>query len=103
MPIQRPTWLPTYLPELDGLRGLAILAVVLYHCDYKQLERTRLHGAVEWGWAGVILFFVLSGFLITSNLLGARDKPHYFHNFHARRALRIVSALRDRPASAPIQ
>jgi peptidoglycan/LPS O-acetylase OafA/YrhL len=87
--MQRPTWLPSYLPELDGLRGLAILAVVLYHCDYKQLERTRLHGAVEWGWAGVLLFFVLSGFLITSNLLGARDKPRYFHNFHARRVLRI--------------
>jgi len=89
VPIQRPTWLPTYLPELDGLRGLAILAVVLYHCDYMQLERTRLHGAVEWGWVGVILFFVLSGFLITSILLGTREKPHYFHNFHARRALRI--------------
>jgi peptidoglycan/LPS O-acetylase OafA/YrhL len=87
--MQRPTWLPSYLPELDGLRGLAILAVVLYHCDYKQLERTSLHGAVAWGWAGVDLFFVLSGLLITSNLLGARDKPRYFHNFHARRVLRI--------------
>ena len=89
LPMQRPTWLPSYLPELDGLRGLAILAVVLYHCDYKQLERTSLHGAVAWGWAGVDLFFVLSGFLITSNLLGAREKPRYFHNFHARRFLRI--------------
>jgi peptidoglycan/LPS O-acetylase OafA/YrhL len=89
LPIQRPTWLPSYLPELDGLRGLAILAVVLYHCDYKQLERTSLHGAVAWGWAGVDLFFVLSGFLITANLLAARDKPRYFHNFHARRVLRI--------------
>jgi len=86
--IQRPTWLPSYLPELDGLRGLAILWVVLYHCD-PLLQGTWLHRVAEWGWAGVDIFFVLSGFLITANLLGARDKPHYFHNFHARRALRI--------------
>ena len=88
MPIQRPTWLPSYLPELDGLRGLAILWVVLYHCG-PLLEGTWMHRVAEWGWAGVDIFFVLSGFLITANLLGARDKPHYFHNFHARRALRI--------------
>jgi peptidoglycan/LPS O-acetylase OafA/YrhL len=88
LPIQRPTWLPSYLPELDGLRGLAILWVVLYHCD-PLLQGTWMHRVAEWGWAGVDIFFVLSGFLITANLLGARDKPHYFHNFHARRALRI--------------
>jgi peptidoglycan/LPS O-acetylase OafA/YrhL len=88
MPIQRPNWLPSYLPELDGLRGLAILWVVLYHCD-PLLQGTWLHRVAEWGWAGVIMFFALSGFLITSNLLATRDKPHYFHNFHARRALRI--------------
>src|ERR1039458_2781225 len=88
MPIQRPTWLPSYLPELDGLRGLAILWVVLYHCG-PLLQGTWMHRVADWGWAGVILFFVLSGFLITSILLGTRDKPHYFHNFHARRALRI--------------
>jgi peptidoglycan/LPS O-acetylase OafA/YrhL len=86
--MQRPTWLPSYLPELDGLRGLAILWVVLYHCD-PLLTGTWLHRVAEWGWAGVDIFFVLSGFLITANLLGMRDKPHYFHNFHARRALRI--------------
>jgi peptidoglycan/LPS O-acetylase OafA/YrhL len=88
MPIQRPTWLPSYLPELDGLRGLAILWVVLYHCE-PLLQGTWMHRVAEWGWAGVDIFFVLSGFLITANLLAARDKPHYFHNFHARRALRI--------------
>jgi peptidoglycan/LPS O-acetylase OafA/YrhL len=86
--IQRPTWLPTYLPELDGLRGLAILGVVLYHCN-PRLIGTWIHYASLWGWSGVIVFFVLSGFLITSNLLGARVKPQFFHNFHARRALRI--------------
>jgi len=86
--IQRPTWLPKYLPELDGLRGLAILGVVLYHCN-PRLVGTWIHYASLWGWSGVIVFFVLSGFLITSNLLASRDKPHYFHNFHARRALRI--------------
>ena len=88
MPIQRPTWLPSYLPELDGLRGLAILWVVLYHC-HPRLVGTWIYYASLWGWAGVILFFILSGFLITSILLATRDKPHYFHNFHARRALRI--------------
>ena len=88
MPIQRPTWLPTYLPELDGLRGLAILWVVLYHC-HPRLEGTWLYSASIWGWSGVILFFILSGFLITSILLTTRDKPNYYHNFHARRALRI--------------
>jgi len=87
-PIQRPNWLPNYLPELDGLRGLAILAVVLYHC-YPRLEGTWIYGASLWGWAGVTLFFTLSGFLITSILLVTRAKPRYFHNFHARRALRI--------------
>jgi len=86
--MQRPSWLPNYLPELDGLRGLAILAVVLYHC-HPRLQGTWVYGASLWGWAGVILFFILSGFLITSILLMTRDKPRYFHNFHARRALRI--------------
>ena len=76
------------MPELDGLRGLAILWVVLYHC-HPRLEGTWIYYASLWGWAGVILFFALSGFLITSILLGTRDKPRYFHNFHARRALRI--------------
>ena len=88
MPIQRPTWLPSYIPELQGLRGLAVLGVVIYHC-HPRLEGTWLYYGSLWGWAGVNLFFVLSGFLITSILLDAQDKPHYFRNFYARRALRI--------------
>jgi peptidoglycan/LPS O-acetylase OafA/YrhL len=88
LPIQRPIWLPSYIPELQGLRGIAVLAVVIYHC-HPRLEGTWIHYASLWGWAGVNLFFVLSGFLITSILLEAREKPHYFRNFYARRALRI--------------
>lgn len=84
----RPTWLPSYIPELQGLRGIAVLAVALYH-SHPRLAGTWLYPASLWGWAGVNLFFVLSGFLITSILLEARDKPHYFRNFYGRRALRI--------------
>ena len=85
---QRPAWLPAYIPELQGLRGLAVLGVVFYHC-HPRLEGTSFYRASLWGWAGVNLFFVLSGFLITSILLESRGKPHYFRNFYARRALRI--------------
>lgn len=88
MQIRRPTWLPSYIPELQGLRGIAVLAVLVYH-SHPRLEGTRLYYASLWGWAGVNLFFVLSGFLITSILLEAREKPHYFRNFYGRRALRI--------------
>jgi len=88
LPIQRPTWLPTYIPELQGLRGLAVLSVVCYHC-HPRLVGTWVHYASLWGWAGVNLFFVLSGFLITSILLESRNKERYFRNFYGRRALRI--------------
>ena len=88
MKIQRPSWLPSYIPELQGLRGIAVLSVVLYHC-HPRFAGTGFYYASLWGWAGVNLFFVLSGFLITSILLESRNKPHYFRNFYARRALRI--------------
>jgi len=86
--LQRPAWLPSYIPELQGLRGIAVLSVVIYHC-HPRLEGTWVYRASLWGWAGVNLFFVLSGFLITTILLESRGKPHYFRNFYARRVLRI--------------
>jgi peptidoglycan/LPS O-acetylase OafA/YrhL len=86
--MQRPTWLPSQVPELDGLRGLAVLGVLFYH-SHPRLEGTWIYYGSLWGWAGVNLFFVLSGFLITSILIQAKGKPHYFRNFYGRRALRI--------------
>lgn len=80
--------LPSHIPELDGLRGLAIALVLIYHCHPK-LESTHLDGLAQWGWIGVNLFFVLSGFLITGIIADSRTDPHFFRNFYARRALRI--------------
>jgi peptidoglycan/LPS O-acetylase OafA/YrhL len=79
------------VPALDGVRGIATLAVVISHF---QLEHLFEH---EWwwkmghcGWIGVDLFFVLSGFLITGILMSQKTKPNYFYNFYRRRALRIL-------------
>jgi peptidoglycan/LPS O-acetylase OafA/YrhL len=86
-----------HVPALDGLRGLAIALVVAMHFGVGAGFPRHEPGAVSsWiervcyiGWAGVDLFFVLSGFLITSILLASRDQPGYFRRFYARRALRI--------------
>jgi peptidoglycan/LPS O-acetylase OafA/YrhL len=80
------------VPVLDGVRGLAVLLVVAYHTLH--VGETATGAAVMNGlrsplWAGVDLFFVLSGFLITGILLDTRERPHYFRNFYVRRTLRI--------------
>jgi peptidoglycan/LPS O-acetylase OafA/YrhL len=93
-----------HLPALDGLRGVAILAVLLFHfgafevfrarpivAGFDVVSRTLLMIGLG-GWSGVDLFFVLSGFLITSNLLSAKGRGGYFRVFYWRRFLRIFPA-----------
>jgi peptidoglycan/LPS O-acetylase OafA/YrhL len=84
------------VPELDGIRGVAILAVMLYH--YASLTpglpfhslAYQVQAAFRLGWSGVDLFFVLSGFLIGGILIGARNSSRYFQTFYARRVFRIL-------------
>jgi peptidoglycan/LPS O-acetylase OafA/YrhL len=82
----RPQGSSSYRPALDGIRAIAVLAVMLYH------------GGVEFlpgGFLGVDVFFVLSGYLITSLLLVEHDKTSTLHlkNFWIRRARRLLPAL----------
>jgi peptidoglycan/LPS O-acetylase OafA/YrhL len=84
------------IPELDGLRGVAIGMVLIFH--YFQLTLVArpgslpayLQAAARLSWSGVDLFFVLSGFLISGILLDASTSANYFQIFYARRFFRIV-------------
>jgi peptidoglycan/LPS O-acetylase OafA/YrhL len=67
-----------FYPALDGVRALAFLMVFAHH-----------YLRAPWGWAGVDVFFVLSGFLITGILFDTRHDPHRVRNFYIRRTLRI--------------
>jgi peptidoglycan/LPS O-acetylase OafA/YrhL len=82
-----------HLPVLDGVRGLAVMMVLIFHFVGQMLPTNGIERAVvavtKHGLLGVDLFFVLSGFLITGLLYEARDKPHYLRNFYVRRLLRI--------------
>ncbi|HUE52251.1 MAG TPA: acyltransferase [Terriglobales bacterium] len=85
------------MPELDTIRGIAVLLVLFFHGFG---FRYGLHGlsglpklfvaATLPGWVGVNLFFVLSGFLITGVLLDSKPSAHYYRRFYTRRALRIL-------------
>ena len=88
--------LPQRIPELDGVRGIAILLVVIWHYWIALVINdplSGLYGAVVKSlyltWSGVDLFFVLSGFLIGGILLDNREAPGYFKAFYARRVCRI--------------
>ena len=84
------------IPGLDGLRAIAILAVIVCHVNisfptlFPSSRVNHLITAISSaGWVGVDLFFVLSGFLITGILYSAKESENFYRNFYVRRALRI--------------
>ncbi|MGO9405441.1 MAG: acyltransferase family protein [Terriglobales bacterium] len=88
-----------FMPELDVLRGVAVLGVLFFHGFRAQFGELPFTGArrifilaTQSGVLGVNLFFVLSGFLITGILLDSRNRPDYYRRFYTRRALRILPA-----------
>jgi peptidoglycan/LPS O-acetylase OafA/YrhL len=82
------------IPALDGLRGIAILLVLMEHTIFQMQTKSQVFSNVlalgKLSWSGVDLFFVLSGFLIGGILLDARESPRYFQTFYIRRAYRIL-------------
>jgi len=74
-----------YRPDIDGLRALAVVPVVLFHADIPGFSG---------GFVGVDIFFVISGFLITSLLLNElQDNTFSLRRFYIRRARRLFPAL----------
>jgi peptidoglycan/LPS O-acetylase OafA/YrhL len=92
MPARRPEP-QARVPELDGIRAIAIWAVLIHHglASSTPTETARAHGAELALWQAIVdLFFVLSGFLITGILLDTRESSDYYREFYRRRALRIL-------------
>ena len=95
-PLKRPRL--AHIPELDGVRGIAALMVLCHHLFFTSVpDPERWNGFVLFlsrisrpGETGVDVFFVLSGFLITSLLLLDRGDPNYYWNFYWKRALRVL-------------
>jgi peptidoglycan/LPS O-acetylase OafA/YrhL len=86
-----------HLPELDGVRGIAALLVFFHHLCFANLPAGNWGPGILWlrnffagGTIGVDIFFVLSGFLITSLLIRDRANPAFYRDFYWKRALRIL-------------
>ena len=80
-----------YRPEIDGLRALSVLAVIFYHGNFIIYDKSFFQG----GFLGVDIFFVISGYLITSLILKEIKVTgkFYFINFYHRRVRRILPML----------
>ena len=80
-----------YRPEIDGLRAIAVVSVIIYHADILINGHKMLAG----GFFGVDVFFVISGFLITSLMISEFDKTGIISisAFYERRARRLLPAL----------
>ncbi|MEO6951440.1 MAG: acyltransferase [Polyangia bacterium] len=89
----RPPTSADHVPALDGVRGIAILLVLAHNLNigstHGTLPARLIKDSLDAGWAGVQLFFVLSGFLITGILLDTRRSSNFFRAFYGRRTLRI--------------
>jgi peptidoglycan/LPS O-acetylase OafA/YrhL len=79
-----------HVPELDGVRGLAILLVLVWHYLVDQTRGSWISRAGALTWSGVDLFFVLSGFLLGSILVRYRGGERFYAAFYLRRACRIL-------------
>jgi peptidoglycan/LPS O-acetylase OafA/YrhL len=84
-----------HVPGLDGIRAVAVLLVIGLHYGSLWRNASRTQGLLPGGYAGVDIFFVLSGFLITTLLVGEKSGTGSvsFGKFYARRALRLLPAL----------
>lgn len=84
----------TRIPAMDGLRGIAVLLILLFHAPGLRalIDHEYWRAVGRQFWIGVDIFFVLSGYLITRVLIESRDRQNYFRGFYWRRALRILPA-----------
>jgi peptidoglycan/LPS O-acetylase OafA/YrhL len=89
-----------HIRALDGIRGIAYLLVLGHHCFFAAVPQGSwpladwvLIRIFSFGYLGVDVFFVLSGFLITTLLLMDRRERHYYRNFYVKRAFRILPAF----------